>query len=435
MSGLFLSCNDALLRVSVASVDLDAHSLTMRVGESDTLVATVLPREALNRNVLWMTSDKAVARVTDGVVSAVSEGEAVITVKTEDGGFAASCSVFVLASAAVDDGYFEHVFERPANCHVVSRPGTYSFAAVKGNGDEHIDGIAWAEVLWESFGTDEEPEPGDLIQTVRYDDGMICFETAGEFHAGNAVIAVKDYDDVILWSWHIWFVDDEIESQDYAGGAGVVMDRNLGAVSPTPGDVGAIGLLYQWGRKDPFLGSSAIGESKCAASTLVWPSAVVSSAVTGTIDYTIQHPSTFISANNNNYDWHYTGDSHSDDTRWESVKTIYDPCPAGWRVPDGGYKGLWSTAGFTDTAFDHVNNGILFELPFCKPSAWYPAGGYMHKYGGSLYYTGSYGCYWSVTSISIQSSGICCLYFNGKDVNPVQGGDKSYGYSVRCLKE
>ena len=36
-----------------------------------------------------------------------------------------------------------------------------------------------------------------------------------------------------------------------------MMDRNLGATSATPGNVGSLGLLYQWGRKDPFLGSSS----------------------------------------------------------------------------------------------------------------------------------------------------------------------------------
>ena len=45
------------------------------------------------------------------------------------------------------------------------------------------------------------------------------------------------------------------------------MDRNLGATSAALGDVGALGLLYQWGRKDPFLGSLSITESEVAAST------------------------------------------------------------------------------------------------------------------------------------------------------------------------
>ena len=429
------SCGDVPLQVAVKSVDLDAHSLTLKVGECDTLIATVLPMEALNRNVFWITDNKAVAEVSDGIVTAVSEGETIVTVKTEDGGFVASCSVLVLSDNMSNDGNVEYFFEWPANCHVVSKSGIYSFAAVKGNGDEQIEGVAWAEVLWESFSTDKEPEVGDLIQYVKYDDGLISFKTADEFHEGNAVVAVKDYNDVILWSWHLWFVEDEIKSQDYAAGAGLVMDRNLGAVSSVPGEVGAIGLLYQWGRKDPFLGSSAIGESKPAVSTLSWPSSVTSSSITGTIDYAIQHPTTFISANQNNDDWHYSGDSSSDDTRWMSTKTIYDPCPAGWRVPDGGYTGLWKTAGFADTTFDHVCEGVLFEYPFCKPSAWYPAGGYLHRSDGTLYYTGSCGYYWSVTSNNPQSGIVYYLYIYSKGVDPVDCQVRSYGFSVRCVKE
>ena len=65
------------------------------------------------------------------------------------------------------------------------------------------------------------------------------------------------------------------------------MDRNLGAISATRGDVGAIGLYYQWGRKDPFLGSSSISQTLRAASTGEWPAPVETSENTGTIDYTI----------------------------------------------------------------------------------------------------------------------------------------------------
>lgn len=69
---IWSSCSDAPLQVAVKSVDLNAHSLTLKVGECDTLVATVLPMEAKNRNVFWMTGDKAVAKVSDGIVTAIS---------------------------------------------------------------------------------------------------------------------------------------------------------------------------------------------------------------------------------------------------------------------------------------------------------------------------------------------------------------------------
>ena len=129
---------------------------------------------------------------------------------------------------------------------------------------------------------------GDLIKFVSYKDGYIAFQTADTFKEGNAVIAAKNSSSTILWSWHIWFTDHP-KGQTYYSNAGTMMDRNLGATSATPGDVGAHGLLYQWGRKDPFLGSSSISDEV-------------------------------------------------------EAKSIYDPCPAGWRVPDGGSNGVRPSA-------------------------------------------------------------------------------------------
>ena len=89
----------------------------------------------------------------------------------------------------------------------------------------------------------------------------------------------------------------------YYNNAGTMMDRNLGVTSATPGDVGALGLLYQWGRKDPFLGSSSISSNIEAASTITWPSAVSSDSSNGTTEYAIANPTTFIIYNSSNYDW------------------------------------------------------------------------------------------------------------------------------------
>ena len=128
---------------------------------------------------------------------------------------------------------------------------------MKGNGRVELNDAEMVDVLWESFGTETYPQRHDLIKFAYYNDGMVVFSTADTFREGNAVIAARDIDGEILWSWHIWFTDQP-EEQSYRNGAGTVMDRNLGATSATPGDPGALGLLYQWGRTDPFLGSSVI---------------------------------------------------------------------------------------------------------------------------------------------------------------------------------
>ena len=129
-----------------------------------------------------------------------------------------------------------------ANSYIVSAAGPYKFSTVKGNSSESVGAVASAEVLWESFGTDVTPNVGDLVKNVSYKDGEITFQTADTYKEGNAVIAAKDASGTILWSWHIWLTD-EPQGQVYYNNAGTMMDRNLGATSATPGDVGALGLL------------------------------------------------------------------------------------------------------------------------------------------------------------------------------------------------
>ena len=81
------------------------------------------------------------------------------------------------------------------------------------------------------------------------------------------------------------------------------MDRNLGAISTTSGGAGSLGLLYQWGGKDPFLGSSSVNESIPAESTYTWPSPAEYSLDIGSMEYATANPTTFITYNHKNYDW------------------------------------------------------------------------------------------------------------------------------------
>lgn len=81
--------------VKVTDVSLSKTSLSLMVGEEYTLTATVLPKDADDTNVVWSVDHPAVVSVNDGKVKALSEGEALITVKTEDGGFTATCKVSV----------------------------------------------------------------------------------------------------------------------------------------------------------------------------------------------------------------------------------------------------------------------------------------------------------------------------------------------------
>ena len=82
--------------VSVTEVGLNKTSTTLIEGETETLVATVMPENATDKSVVWESSNESAATVSqEGLVTAVGEGKATITVKTNDGGFSASCEVTV----------------------------------------------------------------------------------------------------------------------------------------------------------------------------------------------------------------------------------------------------------------------------------------------------------------------------------------------------
>lgn len=82
-------------KVIVTSVSVKPSSLSLKVGETAKLTATVTPVNADNDNVNWSSSDNSVATVADGLVTAVKEGSATITVTTIDGGKTATCAVTV----------------------------------------------------------------------------------------------------------------------------------------------------------------------------------------------------------------------------------------------------------------------------------------------------------------------------------------------------
>ena len=329
-----------------------------------------------------------------------------------------------------------------ANSYIISQKGNYKFSTVKGNSNESVGAVSFAMVLWETFGTNVTPNVGDLVKNVSYNNGEVFFQTADTFKEGNAVIAARDFSGNILWSWHIWFTDKP-EGQEYYNDAGTMMDRNLGAISATPGDVGALGLLYQWGRKDPFLSSSYIRGDVSVRSTISWPSAVSSNSSNGTIEYAVSHPATFITSNNNNYDWYYTADSSTDNTRWttsETSKSIYDPCPVGWRVPDGDENGVWSKALGSSLnnsgTYDDKNEGINFSGKFGSDSAiWYPASGSCNA-DGKPNNTGIFGIYWSASPCGKSGNYAYGLQFNNHGyVFMSEKSTFAYAFSVRCVKE
>ncbi len=322
-----------------------------------------------------------------------------------------------------------------ANCYIVPNAGAYTFPATH-RGNETTPSIAKesvssVEVLWESFGTSEEINAGDLISKVSYKDGCVNFTATDK--KGNALIAVKDANGAIIWSWHIWLTDAP-QDQVYKDGV-TMMDRNLGATAAGQDDGAAVyGLFYQWGRKDPFLGAPSYNSASRAVSTKDDWTTVVSDATIGTIDWAVANPTTFIhkAANSENDDWYYLEGSTMETNRWKAEKTIYDPSPAGYRVPDGGYNGVW----YGLTATKDGNSGYVLQTNG-GDTAWYAVGGIVRSassytiawnYGGMSYF-------WSCTNTG---SHVYALRANpswgifrssSSDIT-----EAAYGCNIRCQK-
>ena len=88
--------------VSVTGVSLDKSTDSVETGATTTLTATVSPNDASNKTVSWSTSNSSVATVSNGVVTGVSPGSAIITVTTTDGGYTDTCTVTVTAATMYD---------------------------------------------------------------------------------------------------------------------------------------------------------------------------------------------------------------------------------------------------------------------------------------------------------------------------------------------
>ena len=251
--------------------------------------------------------------------------------------------------------------EETANTYIVTSAGQYKFkATVKGNGGldpltgttaTTIDpeGIAGVKVLWELYGQGRAIKHYGSAYDIRYNDGYVYFSTPDTFVPGDACVAVYDSEGTILWSWLIWATP---EPGTMTHNDATFMDRNLGAI-----DVGNCmrGFCFQWGRKDAF---SAADGNNYSPYTYVPAVSTVFNKVSGShqsMEYTVKHPTTLIGYTSNSYTW------MSEDLTtkpWRpDVKTIYDPCPPGWRIPTkeniSGITGLPHTGIHHDDSANH----------------------------------------------------------------------------------
>ena len=313
-----------------------------------------------------------------------------------------------------------------ANCYLVPAKGKYRFkATVKGNGSADLGGVSKttdantinsAELVWATFNTTVAPVANELIKDISYNDGYVYFSTGDTYKEGNALVAIKDNSNNILWSWHLWFESDDLETlaQTYPNSNYVMMDRNLGALTNcySAGDALDFGFAYQNGRKDPFM-MSATRTTYTALGVL----GTYTTAEGGqTVAASILKPTVVFGTDS----WGGSADL------WSSTsKTIFDPCPPGWHIAPSD---AWSASGFNSTTFKPKDNDwSTYHGWVFNNVAWFPATG--DRWGSSHNNTGSLVRVWA------QGSGMALAAGNGGAPNTGDGSNAGHGYSVRPIKE
>ena len=255
-----------------------------------------------------------------------------------------------------------------ANSYICGANGEYCFnATVKGNSSESVGTPVSAAVVWSTV--------SGMVSNVSYSDGEINFTLEKN---GNVLLAAKDASDKILWSWHIYAPTEAISDEvytSYFGKTYYVMNRNFGAMKSREG---TDCLLYQWGRKDPLPnvhGCFVAGTGSSKKVVEQWPPVAYTTAGStndAIIQYTIANPMVFITSSTtaapNSQSWMATPDfnmwgdragfaaTYQTNGGWAAAKTIYDPCPPGYRVAN-----VNTFSGFTTTGANS-NNTAEFNV-------------------------------------------------------------------------
>lgn len=315
-----------------------------------------------------------------------------------------------------------------ANCYIVTEPGVYTFKAVKGNSTTALSSIGSVELLWESWGTTEEVTPNSVIAAVDFEKDQVYFQVAEGFHPGNAVIAVRNDMDAIMWSWHIWVPETAISEDLYGLSRRKSMSRNLGALvdaSAAGTSPKAAGLFYQWGRKDPFVGVGdyATGE----------PASVAGQEMTlfggqMSVAKTTKNPIAFANATDASWNEVKTLDL------WGTTKTMYDPCPPGYRVPYRSEHILYSNYPWDAPGWSYDASAYMFTVG--NSQTIYPLGGYITTNGEYAQY-GTGTRVWCCRESDNAAEGYNFRIFNDTGSPSYGNGTKpkANGFAVRCVTE
>ena len=347
------------------------------------------------------------------------------------------------------------------------------------------NGVDGAEVVW-ADATDLVHSPS--IKRDANNDAFLEFEVKqADIQSGNAVVAATK-NGTVVWSWHLWFAPQDalstIAVTNYQGKTYNFTKETLGwkptqwsgstydkprtvkvkveqtianggtkqvsefTITQNPGNVrkGAA-TLYQFGRKDAFPGVDA---SKLAAGSHFTENAGDNMS----IQNGIQNPGSFYIWGSNwytNYSYYnlwsadniITGDINVGNDN-PVVKTVYDPCPVGFKMPannaftgftaNGKSNGTMNVDG-TDNSQTYKNNfGHNFWTSSSKTATiYFPASGYRYFITGSLRDVGRDG--YCCSAVPYGTNGGCSLYFSSGGVDPLYGDSRSHGFAARPVSE
>ena len=317
---------------------------------------------------------------------------------------------------------------------------------------------------------------------------------------GNALIAGYNNEGKIVWSWHLWITDyvpqgitssiNYTEAQkrtrngsvhQYAGSVfqtggmyadKVMMDRNLCAVGGGfPGkdasslDFGKrIGYVHYWGRKDPFFGSvdgtdnekDIIYDGDGEAISLGFvPYSKIPLTDGNTLAWVIEHPKDIIIGNMSWYNG--TESTNAYLALWDNQgkKTLYDPCPNGWTIPDKSIvdgintaNAYWfnSDGNFVQNGGDHTKGGRLYNtsgntgipsLQTIHNTAWFPTTAWRDNSTGAL--TKPENGYIGSRNMTLYSGGYRFYYSKYAKSewrnNLQEGGHTGESCSFRCIQK
>ena len=389
-----------------------------------------------------------------------------------------------------------------SNAYETTATGTYVLQHFKDHNDQNISdpwieksnaanaGIDGAKIVW----ADEKDLVHLSASPIKQDGGnaYLDFEVKqADIKSGNAVVAVTK-NGTVVWSWHLWFapksvltpipvtnhqnviynfttetlgwkptkwegtlyntprtvkvrVEQTIANNGTKQISDITITQNPGAVRT------GIATLYQFGRKDALPGTDTF-----------YPTNSYSFDNTPggrSLGYAIQHPENmFTNAGSGPYssDWcnaTYYNLWSADNTTvgWNDnavVKTVYDPCPAGFKMPASNAFTGFTSYGQAQTTAAYINVDGTADSPgkfvanyghnFWTNSSknktiFFPISAFRQYNNGSLSHVGSAGWYWSAVPAHTHIG--CTLVFDWSNVDPQNSSLRPHGYAARPVSE